>query len=264
MVGPFGRSAEAGGSVGKLAPIYSYSKTKGLFAGISIEGSVIVERKDANHRYYGQRYTPKEILSGNIPAPASAQPLYKALERQSRLTHGGVELSSVFSNASGNKYTNKPEIITKPPSYSAQATSTYTSGQATSSSGQATSTYSKSPLQQLPSSHSGNIPMPLQPPVLYSQPSETSVSSGGLVKRIPPPIPRRFSRAVALFDFEGERKTDLSFRKGDEITITKKTASTDDWWSGQILGKSGGLDLDFDFLFTLVVIDFPANYVELL
>lgn len=64
--GPFGRSAEAAGTVGKMAPIFSYSKTKGFFAGISLEGSVIVERKDANARFYGQKYTPKEILSGSM------------------------------------------------------------------------------------------------------------------------------------------------------------------------------------------------------
>jgi lipid-binding SYLF domain-containing protein len=34
--------------VGNLAPIFSYSKTKGLFAGVSLEGSVLIERKDAN------------------------------------------------------------------------------------------------------------------------------------------------------------------------------------------------------------------------
>ena len=50
-VGPLGRNAEADVSVRSPAAIYTYSKTKGLFAGISIEGSALIERKDANKKY---------------------------------------------------------------------------------------------------------------------------------------------------------------------------------------------------------------------
>ena len=57
--GPVGRSAEAAGTVGNLAPIYSYSKTKGLFAGLSFEGSVIITRNDANAEFYKRKVTPK-------------------------------------------------------------------------------------------------------------------------------------------------------------------------------------------------------------
>jgi SH3 domain-containing YSC84-like protein 1 len=62
--GPTGRTAEFAGTIGKLAPIYSYSKSKGLFAGVSIEGSVILERKDANARFYGHKVSAKDILGG--------------------------------------------------------------------------------------------------------------------------------------------------------------------------------------------------------
>lgn len=50
--GPVGRNAEASGaaSLRSVAGIFSYSKTKGLFAGVSLEGSVIVERKDADRK----------------------------------------------------------------------------------------------------------------------------------------------------------------------------------------------------------------------
>jgi lipid-binding SYLF domain-containing protein len=77
--GPLGRTAEAGGVIGGLAPIYSYSKCKGFFAGISVEGAVIVERKDANAEFYKRRISCKEILSGNIPKPPEANGLYKEL-----------------------------------------------------------------------------------------------------------------------------------------------------------------------------------------
>lgn len=55
--GPVGRNAEASGAVShrSVAGIFSYSKTKGLFAGVSLEGSVIIERKDANSKFYGSQ-----------------------------------------------------------------------------------------------------------------------------------------------------------------------------------------------------------------
>ena len=49
-VGPLGRNAEGSGTLsskGKVAAMYSYSKTKGLFGGVSLEGSVIVERQES-------------------------------------------------------------------------------------------------------------------------------------------------------------------------------------------------------------------------
>ena len=49
--GPIGRNVEGDVSVRSPAAIYTYSKTKGLFAGISIEGSYLIERKDANKKY---------------------------------------------------------------------------------------------------------------------------------------------------------------------------------------------------------------------
>ncbi|ODO06091.1 hypothetical protein L198_01322 [Cryptococcus wingfieldii CBS 7118] len=68
-VGPLGRNAEGSGALnskGKLAAMYSYSKTKGLFGGVSVEGSVIVERQDANRMAYGGNVSSKQILSGHI------------------------------------------------------------------------------------------------------------------------------------------------------------------------------------------------------
>ena len=59
---------------------YSYSKTRGLFGGVSIEGSVIVERQDANALAYKSDVTVKQLLSGAIEPPEWAQPLIKTLE----------------------------------------------------------------------------------------------------------------------------------------------------------------------------------------
>lgn len=59
---------------------YSYSKTRGLFGGVSIEGSVIVERQDANAVAYNQDVTVKMLLSGAVPCPDWAESLVKTLE----------------------------------------------------------------------------------------------------------------------------------------------------------------------------------------
>lgn len=82
-IGPLGRNGEALGSVntsGKMAAMYSYSKTRGLFGGVSIEGSVIVERQDANSLAYRSDVSAKQLLSGAVDPPEWAQPLIKTLE----------------------------------------------------------------------------------------------------------------------------------------------------------------------------------------
>jgi len=76
--GPVGRHAEA--DVAPVAAIYTYSRSKGLFAGVSLTGAVIVSQEDANHRYYGKTVTPTAILSGNAAAPAGAHRLISAAE----------------------------------------------------------------------------------------------------------------------------------------------------------------------------------------
>lgn len=56
--GPLGRNVEGTGSLsskGKVSAMYSYSRTKGLFGGASLEGSLIVERSDANAKAYRER-----------------------------------------------------------------------------------------------------------------------------------------------------------------------------------------------------------------
>lgn len=60
---------------------YSYSKTRGLFGGVSVEGSVIVERQDANAQAYRSDVTAKQLLSGSIDPPEWTSALIKTLER---------------------------------------------------------------------------------------------------------------------------------------------------------------------------------------
>ncbi len=77
--GPVGRSIEAG--VTPVAAVYTYSRSQGLFAGVSLEGTVIATRNETNADYYGRYVTPGEILHGGVKAPASARRLQKVLSR---------------------------------------------------------------------------------------------------------------------------------------------------------------------------------------
>jgi len=77
--GPVGRSAEA--SVGLQAAVYSYSRTQGLFAGVSLEGTGIGTRDEVNEAYYGRRVNAEEILSGKVQPPAGARALGAVLSK---------------------------------------------------------------------------------------------------------------------------------------------------------------------------------------
>ena len=78
-IGPIGRSAEA--SVLPQAAIYTYSRSQGIFAGVSLEGTVIATRYGANEEYYGKPVYPSEILAGDVKPPASAQKLVDVLSK---------------------------------------------------------------------------------------------------------------------------------------------------------------------------------------
>ncbi len=75
--GPVGRNLAAG--VMPVAAVYTYSRSQGLFAGVSLQGTVIAARDDANREYYGREATPRQILAGSVKAPAGVAKLHRAL-----------------------------------------------------------------------------------------------------------------------------------------------------------------------------------------
>lgn len=75
--GPVGRAAEA--DVTPRAAVYTYSRTKGLFIGASLEGAVIGTRKGANEHYYGRPVTASDVLNGRVNAPRGAASLRTVL-----------------------------------------------------------------------------------------------------------------------------------------------------------------------------------------
>ena len=82
--GPVGREAEASTNAAMSAEMLSYSRTQGVFAGVSLSGTTLGPDDGANEKLYGKKVTAKEIISGGAgPAPASAKELLAVLTAKS-------------------------------------------------------------------------------------------------------------------------------------------------------------------------------------
>ncbi len=82
--GPLGRSGSAGTDLRMRAEILSYSQTRGLFVGLSLEGAVVKQDKDGNQNLYGERVDPKRLLQeGAYPIPLQARGFVSVLENAS-------------------------------------------------------------------------------------------------------------------------------------------------------------------------------------
>jgi len=77
--GPVGRTAEAG--VTPTAAVYTYSRSQGIFAGVSLEGTVIATRDEANANYYHRPVSARDVLSGQVPLPPEAKALQEVLNK---------------------------------------------------------------------------------------------------------------------------------------------------------------------------------------
>ncbi|ATY58372.1 DUF500 and domain-containing [Cordyceps militaris] len=251
--GPVGRNAEAAGaaSLKSVAGIFSYSKTKGLFAGVSLEGSAIIERRDANEKLYGTRYTAQQLLTGAVSPPPQAGPLMNVLN--SRIfsgMRGGASMSdeSMYNDvptysdsrddfgAGGNgpagprrTSTWQDDVYDRPSGYNAPARA------GTFSSNHATDNHHNS-------NNNGYYDNPpsdrKQGPGRPSAPKPTFNTAASLNK----------NEAIALYNFDADQPGDLGFKKGDVITVLKKTDSDNDWWTGMVGTKHG---------------IFPSNYVKM-
>jgi len=373
-VGPLGRNGEAIGAVntsGKVAAMYSYSKTRGLFGGVSLEGSVIMERQDANAQAYRSDVSAKQLLSGAIEPPAWAEVLLRTLEnctgmpgnrqwvkelnrnRDEDYMFDGMEspreengsrgqnkkrpgmgsrnnsvssyfdfsegaephrewragMNTRFGDSSGS-LDGRPRASTyagrsrddpttdyfdtrfesdyRPDDEPRSTRRRFGSTSATGADYHFTGISSDSPSHKRSvsaytpptSSRFGNAKPSSNP---FASPYDRSPdnfddhddldqdndvfgapipsAARGIRGSSPPPpklTPKReltrplkphegVARAIALFDFNAVESGDLSFKKGQVITVTEMSDNTETWWTGKLEGRTGS---------------FPANFVE--
>lgn len=266
--GPVGRNAEAAGaaSLRSVAGIFSYSKTKGLFAGVSLEGSAIIERRDANEKLYGQRLTAQQLLTGSIKPPPQASPLLGILNsrvfmgtRQSttsddsmyndipvyderhddvvwegkrgsaygegRMSGGGrrADEDSGYDSNDADRFGGPRRAGTMPASAAAAAAAARqpSSGLSRSSTYASTRSRDDDDVYGVGPSPSGLSSEKKVAPGRPLAPKPNIAAKQALLKK---------NEAVALFTFDPDQPGDLGFKKGDVITVLKKTESTNDWW----------------------------------
>jgi SH3 domain-containing YSC84-like protein 1 len=79
--GPVGRDSQAGTDWKLGAELLTYSRAKGLFAGIDLNGAVVDQNVDATRAFYGTAYPFEEILKGQVPTPPEARPFVRTVAK---------------------------------------------------------------------------------------------------------------------------------------------------------------------------------------
>jgi len=90
MAGPVGRSTEANTDAMMHAEILSYSRSRGAFAGVSLDGATLRPDNDANRAVYGRAVTQREILHGEVPPPPGTGELYSELNRYAPVRRSSI------------------------------------------------------------------------------------------------------------------------------------------------------------------------------
>ncbi|XP_052476004.1 SH3 domain-containing YSC84-like protein 1 isoform X2 [Carassius gibelio] len=206
-VGPLGRNLEADVAFRSTAAVYSYCKSRGLYAGVSLVGSYLIERKEANRKFYGQDIRASAILNGDVEPPPEAYDLYTILQDYTE------KYTSDWQNKymqGSSKVTSSAPVRPRPPSQRA-ASSFYT-----------------------PKAQASPAAKPVLYPSLNNWDTESSdqASGGTLV-------------VTAVHPFTGQQPGDLSFVAGDRITVITKTDSQYDWWEGELRGQVGIFPANF-------------------
>jgi lipid-binding SYLF domain-containing protein len=118
-LGPVGRQASADTDIALRAEILSWSRSRGVFAGISLDGSTLRPDNSENERIYGKNITNREILMGSQKIPAVGRPLTATLDRYShekvrRDARAGEGASARTSSAPRGTLVDKGEIYFDP------------------------------------------------------------------------------------------------------------------------------------------------------
>lgn len=253
--GPVGNGAVLdAGTDGK--PVWSYTKSKGVYLGIQLDGTVILKRDDANARFYGRSISTADIFAGTVPPPPAARPLMQTLYA----AEGRPQVMGTDAIPQGQAPGDRPlsdeerQALSQGP---APQTSSTNVGAGSSSEGPA----STAPPSELPPAYEEDdafASMP-PPPAESDAPRDAAAEKEALRRRYetedagtssqygnapssstgagaggPSGLPRRVR---AQYDFNGTEEEDLSFREGQIIDVTG--AAGDQWYHGTFDGRRG-------------------------
>jgi lipid-binding SYLF domain-containing protein len=84
--GPVGRTAEASTNASMQAQMLSYSRSRGVFGGVSLSGATLRPDGDANENLYGKKVTAAEIIAGKVAMPPEAQQLVTILPKSENVS----------------------------------------------------------------------------------------------------------------------------------------------------------------------------------
>ncbi|KAI9894408.1 MAG: hypothetical protein M1814_003165 [Vezdaea aestivalis] len=245
--GPVGRNAEAAGaaSLKGVSGVFAYSKTKGLFAGVSLEGSGLIERKDANEKLYGRRVTARELLGGNMPPPPAADMLLRVLNSRA---FKGVPNSSTTEDMYNDipRYEDEHDDVVWEGRRGEAEGEGVRRDRTGSLSGPQRATTWNDDIYDRPRNTGINRSFTTKTTLGDASPRIRSGEGFGKPTRPTAPKPKfapkkqlEADQAVALFSFDADQDGDLGFKKGDIITILKRTEKKEDWWTGRIGNKEG-------------------------
>ncbi|XP_057599700.1 SH3 domain-containing YSC84-like protein 1 isoform X3 [Hippopotamus amphibius kiboko] len=203
-VGPLGRNLEGNVSLRSSAAVFTYCKSRGLFAGISLEGSCLIERKETNRKFYCQDIRAYDILFGDIPRPAQAEDLYEILDSFTEKYENEGQRINARKAAREQRKPSAKELPAKPLSRPQPSSAQV---QLNSGSQSNRNEYNFYPELSSYRERVGNSKQPLE--------------------------------VTALYSFEGQQPGDLNFQAGDRITVISKTDSHFDWWEGKLRGQTG-------------------------
>ncbi|XP_071404517.1 SH3 domain-containing YSC84-like protein 1 isoform X2 [Pithys albifrons albifrons] len=107
-IGPLGRNLEGDVALRSSAAVYTYCKSRGLFAGVSLEGTCLIERKETNRKFYGQDIRASAILLGDVPFPAQADDLYETLASFTEVYENEEQKNNPGNSAREQRRVNDP------------------------------------------------------------------------------------------------------------------------------------------------------------
>ncbi|NXP72717.1 SH3Y1 protein, partial [Ramphastos sulfuratus] len=208
-IGPLGRNLEGDVALRSSAAVYTYCKSRGLFAGVSLEGTCLIERKETNRKFYGQDIRASAILLGDVPFPAQAEDLYETLASFTEVYENEEQKNNPGKAVRDQRRVCVPLFLHKLFLFLVRGDSIFLRG-------------------------------------LYAQLSYFGVFVTAFYCDLRIFYLRTYCNSwsnpvevTALYSFEGQQPGDLTFKAGDKITVTTKTDSQFDWWEGRIGGQTG-------------------------